>query len=144
MRKVLKSRDASYSGSPRAYSCFQRSGPSLGVPMMKIIVYEGLFGGPCFSNPPKYMYICIHIHNIHIHLFIYIYIHHIPRPPNVPLLRALWSLLDGIWGSLKGSWGVLVYHIYIYVSLRSSRVLEALRVKPKGSFLLCVRAPSAG
>ena len=30
-----------------------------------------------------------------------------PRPPNVPLLRALWSLLDGIWGLLKGSWGVL-------------------------------------
>ena len=27
---------------------------------------------------------------------------------NVPLLRALWSLLDGIWGVLKGSWGVLV------------------------------------
>ena len=33
---------------------------------------------------------------------------YIPRPPNVPLLRAFWSLLDGIWGSLKGSWGVLV------------------------------------
>ena len=32
----------------------------------------------------------------------------IPRPPNVPLLKALWSLLDGIWGVLKGSWGVLV------------------------------------
>ena len=32
----------------------------------------------------------------------------LPRPPNVPLLRALWSLLDGIWGVLKGSWGVLV------------------------------------
>ena len=30
-----------------------------------------------------------------------------PTPPNVPLLRALWSLLDGIWGLLKGSWGVL-------------------------------------
>ena len=28
--------------------------------------------------------------------------------PNVPLLRALWSLLDGIWGVLHGSWGVLV------------------------------------
>ena len=26
-------------------------------------------------------------------------------PPNVPLLRAFWSLLDGIWGVLKGSWG---------------------------------------
>ena len=32
----------------------------------------------------------------------------VPRPPNVPLLRALWSLLDAIWGVLKGSWGVLV------------------------------------
>ena len=30
-----------------------------------------------------------------------------PRPPNVPLLGALWSLLVGIWGILKGSWGVL-------------------------------------
>ena len=30
-----------------------------------------------------------------------------PRPPNVPLLRTIWSLLDGIWGSLKGSWGLL-------------------------------------
>ena len=28
-----------------------------------------------------------------------------PRPPNVPLLRAIWSLLDGIWGLLKGSGG---------------------------------------
>ena len=31
----------------------------------------------------------------------------LPRPPNVPLSRAL-SLLDGIWGVLKGSWRVLV------------------------------------
>ena len=30
-----------------------------------------------------------------------------PRPPNVSLLRALWSPSDGIWGVLKGSWGVL-------------------------------------
>ena len=37
-----------------------------------------------------------------------VYRDHIPRPPNVPLLKALWSLLDGIWGVLKGSWGVLV------------------------------------
>ena len=27
--------------------------------------------------------------------------------PNVPPLRALWSLLDGIWGIVKGSWEVL-------------------------------------
>ena len=32
----------------------------------------------------------------------------LPRPPNVPPCRALWSLLGGIWGPLKGSWGVLV------------------------------------
>ena len=32
----------------------------------------------------------------------------LPRAPNIPLLRALWSLLDGTWGVLKGSWGVLV------------------------------------
>ena len=30
-----------------------------------------------------------------------------PRSPNVPLLRALWSPLDGTWGLLKGRWGVL-------------------------------------
>ena len=30
-----------------------------------------------------------------------------PKPPNVPLLRAVRSLLDSIWGVLKGSWGVL-------------------------------------
>ena len=29
----------------------------------------------------------------------------LPTPPNVPLLRGLWSLLDGICGVLKGSWG---------------------------------------
>ena len=33
---------------------------------------------------------------------------HVPRALNVPLLRALWYLLDGIWGLLKGSWGGLV------------------------------------
>ena len=36
----------------------------------------------------------------------------IPRPPNVPLLMAFWSLVDGIWGVLQGSWGVLVCSIY--------------------------------
>ena len=29
------------------------------------------------------------------------------RLPNVPLLGAVWSLVDSIWDSLKGSWGVL-------------------------------------
>ena len=31
----------------------------------------------------------------------------VPRPPNVPLLRALWSLFDGIRRVLKACWGVL-------------------------------------
>ena len=35
-------------------------------------------------------------------------VHAYPGPPNVRLLRALWSLVVvGIWGILKGSWGVL-------------------------------------
>ena len=36
----------------------------------------------------------------------------LPRLPNVPLLRALWSLLDGIWGVLKGSWGCWYFCLY--------------------------------
>ena len=32
----------------------------------------------------------------------------LPRPPNGPLLRALWSLVDGFGDLLKGSSGVLV------------------------------------
>ena len=32
----------------------------------------------------------------------------LPAPSNVPLLRALWFVVDGIVGLLKGSWGVLV------------------------------------
>ena len=28
-------------------------------------------------------------------------------PPGVPLVRALWSLLDGMWDVSKGSWGPL-------------------------------------
>ena len=28
-----------------------------------------------------------------------------PRPPNVPLFRAVWSLLACIWGASKASWG---------------------------------------
>ena len=38
-----------------------------------------------------------------------------PRPPNVPLLRAIWSLLDGIWGSLKGR-GLLEDHLLLEVT----------------------------
>ena len=40
----------------------------------------------------RYLCLCLHIyktHCIHIHI-------HIPRPPNVPLLRALYTLLDSI------------------------------------------------
>ena len=33
----------------------------------------------------------------------------LPWPPNAPLVRALWSLLDGIWRALKTTWAVLVY-----------------------------------
>ena len=29
----------------------------------------------------------------------------LPRPPNLPLLRALWSPLNGTWGFLQRSWG---------------------------------------
>ena len=42
--------------------------------------------------------------------------------PNVPLLRALWSLLDGIWGVLKGSWEVLVVELQF---LNGNPVVEA-------------------
>ena len=35
----------------------------------------------------------------------------IPRPPNVPLFRALWALLGGIWGVLYGCSEVLVVPI---------------------------------
>ena len=47
-----------------------------------------------------------------------------PRPPNVPLLGALWSLLDGSWGVLKGSSGVLVYDL-----LQPHRALYTRTVK---------------
>ena len=36
------------------------------------------------------------------------------RPPNVPLFRALRSLLHGIWGVSKSSWGVLIDPVNIY------------------------------
>ena len=32
----------------------------------------------------------------------------VPRLPNAPLSRALWSLFDANWGVLKGSWGMPV------------------------------------
>ena len=42
-------------------------------------------------------------------------------PPNVPLLRASWSLLDGIWGILNGSWGVLEYSDPRVLTFQSQR-----------------------
>ena len=56
--------------------------------------------------------LCIYVH-VNVHIFLHICI---STPPNVPLLRALRSLLDGIWGSLKGSCGVLVYP---YISIHT-------------------------
>ena len=38
---------------------------------------------------------------------------YVPKPPNIPPLRALWSVLDGIWAILKGSWGVLVVPFWV-------------------------------
>ena len=56
----------------------------------------------------------------------------LPRPPNVHLLRALWSALDGIWGLLKGSWGVLVpTNLSIYLSIYSHIYLSV-------SIYLCI------
>ena len=72
------------------------------------------------------MYICIYMYvckRIYVYIYVYVctYVHMsmklrdplelgpgacgasgCPRQPNVPLLRALWSLLVGIWGTLKG------------------------------------------
>ena len=49
-----------------------------------------------------------------------------PGPPNVPLLRALWSLFDGMWGILKGSWGVLAMNPMI----RSHESIQGPSVRP--------------
>ena len=58
---------------------------------------------------------------------------YIPRPPNVPLLRAFWSLLDGIWGVLKSCWGVLVHtHIDICVDMYGVGSLGHVSVGARG------------
>ena len=62
----------------------------------------------------------------------------IPRPPNVPPLRASWSLLDGIWGLLKGTWGVLV-HSTICGSLLLPP--EKLHSNEAHNLLLIIEAP---
>ena len=36
--------------------------------------------------------------------------------PQMPLLRALWSLLDGSWGSLKGSWECWLFRLVGFCS----------------------------
>ena len=51
----------------------------------------------------------------------------LPRPPNVPLLRAVWSLLDAIWGVLKGSWGVLVGSVFLTLILEFQCVQRCCR-----------------
>ena len=57
-------------------------------------------------------------------MYVYIYMYKYPRPPNVPLLRTICSLLDGIWGLLKGSWGVLVHtHAFSYWEYGTTRWL---------------------
>ena len=43
----------------------------------------------------------------------------VPRPSNVPLLRALWSLLVGIWGILKGSWGCWYRALLFWVHIEA-------------------------
>ena len=48
----------------------------------------------------------------------------LPRPPNLPLLRAVWSLLVGIWGLLKGNWGVLVCEVPILRRLSKAQRLD--------------------
>ena len=59
----------------------------------RILVFSAAFGAPGISYPPQHSRL-LELESVLL-----------PRPPNVPLLRALWSLLDGIWGLLKGSLG---------------------------------------
>ena len=57
-------------------------------------------------------------------------------PVNVPLLRALWSLLDGIWGVLKGSWGVLVWASIVLPRVqlvKGARDVGGKGMSPRGS-----------
>ena len=74
--------------------------PSRGAPLLEL---AGRDGGPAIAGALINLKVDTHpsvqVPNITVS---------VPRPPNVPLLRAFWSLLDGIWGILKGSWGVLV------------------------------------
>ena len=64
---------------------------------------------------------------------------HLPRPPNVPLLRALWSVSVGIWCVLECSWGVLVGVAFgdkakdkRDMTLPSNHAMQALPGPPKG------------
>ena len=52
----------------------------------------------------------------------------VPRAPNVPLLRALWSLLVVIWDLWKGSRGVLVRNTY--TGIHPKPELRFLNPKP--------------
>ena len=51
------------------------------------------------------------------------------RPPNVPPVRALWSLSVGIWGLLQGSCGVQV--IYTIGVLQSRSGGSTSRIRPE-------------
>ena len=53
-------------------------------------------------------------------------------PPNVPLLRPLWSLLDGIWGVLKSSSGVLVYNEVLEPLVQALQAQKTYHVRPLG------------
>ena len=65
--------------------------------------------------------------------FLYLVQSHLPRPPNVPLLGALWYLVDGIWGLLKGSWGGWYGLPCKFGALMSDRGLYRLRAPGKGT-----------
>ena len=70
----------------------------------------------------------------------------IPQFANVPLLRPLWSLLDGIWGILKGSWGALsLYEPYgtpLWVALISFKIFS-MTSRPR-DFLIVFKALALG
>ena len=53
-------------------------------------------------------------------------------PPHVPLLRALWSRLNGIWGVLTGSWGCWLYLGFeqVFCGPLGSRYLQGISEEP--------------
>ena len=59
-----------------------------------------------------------------------------PRPHDAPLLRALWSLLDGIWAVLLGSWGVLMYVDNLSGTWRCSVLITWFKLSLSGVSLI--------